>query len=98
MFAALLRFMLGGKQPPAPPPCRLTEHEALDIARRAVVEALPHYAGILADKMPLHVSGIEQTQQGVEWLIGTPTIGSGISLRIDDATATVIECVKWGVR
>jgi hypothetical protein len=33
-----------------------------------------------------------------EWAITTATIGSGHTVRIDDATGAVLELARWGVR
>ena len=83
---SMLRKLLG-KSAPARPPCRLTETEALQIARKE-----------LGGEMPLYVTKIAQTERGIEWQIGTATIGSGATISIDDATGAVIERGKWGIR
>lgn len=83
---SILRKLLG-KSAPARPSCRLTETEALQIAHNE-----------LGDATPLHVTKIAQTERGIEWQIGTATIGSGATISIDDATGAVIERGKWGVR
>ena len=69
------------------PPCRLTDAEALALAREA-----------LGGRMPLFVSGVSAAADGVVWTVGTATIGSGCWVSIDDATDTVLECRRWGVR
>jgi hypothetical protein len=83
---SLLRKLLG-KSDPTRPRCRLTETEALQIARNE-----------LGDATPLHVTRIARTERGIEWQIGTATIGSGATVSIDDATGAVIERGKWGIR
>jgi hypothetical protein len=86
-FMDLLRRLFGRAPARARPPCRLTEAQALDIARDAVAGA-----------SPLYVHDIVQTDAGVEWLIGTATVGSGTSIRISDANGEVLERRPWGVR
>jgi hypothetical protein len=81
------RRLLGGLAKPARPACRLSEHEALEIARAAVGAAQPCF-----------VQNVRQTEAGVEWLIGTASIGSGVTIRISDATGEVLERRPWGVR
>ena len=86
MVMSLLRKLLG-KSAPTRPTCRLTETEALEIARHALGAATP-----------LYVTRIARTERGIEWQIGTATIGSGVTISIDDATGAVIERGKWGIR
>ena len=83
---SLLRKLFG-KSAPMRPSCRLTETEALQIARNE-----------LGDATPLYVTGIARTERGIEWQIGTATVGSGTTISIDDATGVVIEQGRWGVR
>jgi hypothetical protein len=78
---------LFGRNSQKPPVCRLTNAQALEIASSSV-----------SSDTPLHVFRIEQTSDGIEWQIGTMTIGSGLSIRVDDRTGTIIECRPWGVR
>jgi hypothetical protein len=85
MIASLLQRLFS--HPPKRPACLLTETEALAIARTAVDTT-----------MPLHVTRVAQTGAGIEWQIGTATVGSGWTVRIDDASGAVIECRRWGVR
>lgn len=81
-----LRKMFGRPQD-SRPAYRLTELEALEIARCA-----------LDAPRPLHVVSVTQTDQGAQWLIGTATVGSGTTVRIDDTTGEVLERKRWGVR
>jgi hypothetical protein len=76
---ALLRKLFGRRAAPRPP-CRLTEAQALEIARGAVGVAKACY-----------VRDVVQSEAGVEWLIGTATLGSGRTIRISDATGEVLE-------
>jgi hypothetical protein len=82
----LWRRLLGGHAKPARPACRLSEGQALEIARAAV------------GAQPCFVQDVRQTDAGVEWLIGTTTIGSGVTIRVSDATGEVLERRPWGVR
>jgi hypothetical protein len=83
----LWRRLLGGHARSARPACRLAENQALDIARAAVSAA-----------QPCLVQDVQRTDAGIEWLIGTATIGSGVTFRISDATGEVLERRPWGVR
>ncbi len=88
MMFAFLKSIFGGTGRPA---TRLSEAEALGIGRKA-----------LASDMPLFVKHVKRRTDGpadrVEWVIGTATIGSGHTVRIDDATGTVLEVAPWGLR
>jgi hypothetical protein len=81
------RRLLGRLSKPARPACRLSEAEALEIARAATGAA-----------KPCLVQDVRQTDTGIEWLIGTATIGSGVTIRISDATGEVLEHRPWSVR
>jgi hypothetical protein len=73
------------------PATRLREAEALEIARKA-----------LQRDVPLFVSSVKRRSDGpadaIEWVIGTATVGSGQTVRIDDASGEVLEVARWGVR
>jgi hypothetical protein len=69
------------------PACRLTELEVLDIATRAI-----------GGNTTFYVRDVVQVGDKVEWHIGTATVGSGIVVRINDATGEIIERHRWGVR
>jgi hypothetical protein len=85
LFDVLRRFF---GRPSAPrPACRLTEAQTLEIA-----------GGVYKGRMPLYVQGVVQTEDGVEWRINTATVGSGVAIRISDATGEVLDCRGWGVR
>ena len=64
---------------------RLSREEALAIAATA-------YAGRMV------VLRIEQSASRALWVIGTPTVGSGHVVVIDDATGTIIANSAWGIR
>jgi hypothetical protein len=83
----LLRSLVGRPVVPARPRCRLTEEEAIEIARQA-----------LERDTPLYVQDVVQTEKGVEWLIGTATIGSGVAIRLSDESGKVVDCRRWGIR
>jgi len=88
MLFAFLKSIFGG---PGRPATRLSEREALEIAREA-----------LARDVPLFVKEVKRRSvgpaDGPEWVICTATIGSGHTVRIDDATGAVREVARWGVR
>jgi hypothetical protein len=44
------------------------------------------------------VRDVRRTDAGIEWLIGTATVGSGVTIRISDATGEILERRPWGVR
>jgi hypothetical protein len=83
----LLRSLVGRPAAPPRPRCRLTEGEAIEIARQA-----------LDRDTPLYVQDIVQTEKGVEWLIGTATIGSGVAIRLSDESGNIVDCRRWGIR
>jgi len=89
MMFAFLKSIFGGSSRPA---TRLSEAEAMEIARKALAR----------DDIPLFVKEVKRradgTADGLEWVIGTATIGSGYTVRIDDATGAVLEVARWGVR
>ena len=93
MMFAFLKSILGVTDPPAAgrPATRLSEAEALQIARKA-----------LQRDVPLFVSNVKRRSDGpantIEWVFGTATVGSGQTVRIDDASGKVLEVAPWGVR
>jgi hypothetical protein len=87
MFA-LLKSVFGGI---GRPPTRLSEAEALEIARTA----LRRDTSLFVRHVRRRADG---PADGLEWAIGTATIGSGHTVRIDDATGAVLEVARWGVR
>jgi|GEM_PF-2027410 hypothetical protein len=87
MIMSFWRTLFARRAAPERPDCRLTEMQALELARRAVTGT-----------RPLHVTEVVRTERGVEWRIGTGSVGSGVTLRIDDATGEILERRDWGVR
>ena len=81
-----VRSIVNGRSAPPRPPCRLSEAEALEIARAAL------------GSTSLFVEDVYQTVDGVEWRVGTATVGSGRTVRISDATGTTIDVTRWGIR
>jgi hypothetical protein len=75
---AVLRVRLY-RHGPARPPTRLTEEEAIAIATKA-----------LGGDTVLAVLDVVVTNDGVQWHIVTPTLGSGTEVYIDDATGAVL--------
>jgi len=92
MMFDFLKSIVGVTDRPADRPLtRLRKAEALEIARKA-----------LQRDVPLFVSSVKRRSDGpadsVEWVIGTATVGSGRTVRIDDASGEVLEVAPWGVR
>jgi hypothetical protein len=92
MMFDFLNVILGVTDRPTDRPAtRLREAAALEIARNA-----------LQRDVPLFVSRVRRRSDGpadrIEWLIGTATVGSGQTVRIDDASGEVLEVAPWGVR
>jgi hypothetical protein len=85
---AFLKSIFGRRVRPA---TRLSEAEALEIAGK-----------VLSCDMTLFVRDVKRRSDGqtdgAEWVIGTATIGSGRTVRIDDASGAVLEVARWGVR
>jgi hypothetical protein len=71
----------------ARPETRLSDEQAIEIARNEI-----------GDAIPLWVVDIEKTADGWEIHVGTATVGSGTTVRIDDSTGKVLEVEHWGVR
>jgi hypothetical protein len=88
MVYAFLKSIFGKAGRPA---TRLSEAEALEIARKA-----------LRRDVSLFVKDVKRSTggpaDGIEWVIGTATIGSGQTVRVDDRTGAVLEVARWGVR
>ena len=87
MMAQWLKRALGWPVTPARPPCRLSEAQARAIASRA-----------LRGETALITHDIVATDAGVEWRIGTATMGTGEVAHISDATGAVLRIERWGVR
>jgi hypothetical protein len=69
---------------------RLSQQDVLAIAATAATDAL------LADLMT--ITSVEQRDGRLIWHIGSATVGSGLTVTVDDATGEVIERKTWGVR
>ena len=87
MMAQWLKRALGWPVTPARPPCRLSEAQARAIASRA-----------LRGETALIVHDVIATDAGVEWRIGTATMGTGEAAHISDAAGAVLRIEQWGVR
>ncbi len=84
----LLRGLVGLS--PRRPATRLTEADALGLARKA----LP--AG--ASGAGLIVTGVQRNGPSLRWIVSTATVGSGTTMSVDDATGQVTEVTAWGLR
>jgi len=87
MILHWLKRLTGWPMTPTRPPCRLSEAQARAIASHA-----------LGGETALFVHDVIVTEAGVEWRIGTATIGSGEIAHISDATGAVLRIEQWGVR
>lgn len=83
----LLRRMFGIR---SEPPTRMTRDAALAAARAAATAA-----GLDVD---LGMTSIRREGDRTIWTVGTATVGSGVSIEIDDATGTAGPVTPWGVR
>jgi hypothetical protein len=93
MMFAFLKSILGVTDPPAAgrPAPRLREAEALEIARKALQRDVPLFVSKVKRRS-------DEPADAIEWMIGTATVGSGQTVRIDDASGEVLEVAPWGVR
>jgi hypothetical protein len=93
MMYAFLKSMLGmaDRSASSRPATRLNEAEALEIARKALQRDTP----LFVNEVKRRTDG---PTDGIEWVIGTATVGSGQTVRIDDASGDVLEVARWGVR
>ncbi|MGI4746360.1 MAG: hypothetical protein ACRYGI_06925 [Janthinobacterium lividum] len=83
-----LRRILGFS--PSRPPTRLTEPEALQIATGALTSS---FVG-----QNLIVMKVYKKEDNVLWTLTTATVGSGLSITVNDATSEVMTVAPWGVR
>jgi hypothetical protein len=74
-----LKDLIGRSRPSVLPATRLTEKEAVAIASKA-----------LGGATGLAVLDVLVTSHGVEWRIGTPTLGDSEEVFVDDATGAVL--------
>jgi hypothetical protein len=75
---------------PEPKPSLLSEQQARDVAETAVLGT--HHAGNMWMAELGHLDG------RLIWIVGSASVGSGITVTIDDATGDVISCKPWGIR
>ncbi len=92
MFRRLFRSWFGAGQDTESPGLqpRLREDEVLAIAGKAVG----------GDPIDEHfcVEELEEGSGALIWSVGSATVGSGLYVRVDDATGRVVEIKRWGVR
>lgn len=69
---------------------RLTREEALTLAKKAAAAA-----NVTEE---LTMSMVRKKGDRLLWVIGTPTVGSGWTVEIDDANGMVGPVQRWGVR
>jgi hypothetical protein len=85
MFALFRRLLFGSR-----PETRMTKQEVKVLADRAAEAA--HINRTLGFITVRNING------RITWVASTPTIGSGWSVTIDDATGEVGPVRRWGVR
>jgi hypothetical protein len=77
---------------PDPPQGRLDRERVLEIARAAAAAAgYPEAA-------ELWTTDLQTRGSAKIWVVSTPTIGSGLGVKIDDATEAVLSVRRWGLR
>ena len=76
---------------PKRPITRLTEAEAMALARHA----LPERA---ASKMLIVRRVGRDGTSGIKWSFSTATVGSGYGVTIDDQTGQASDIERWGIR
>ena len=82
-IAAMLRRLFFGS-PPEKPPTRLSEAQAISLAKQAASEHWLH------DK--LNIATAARGDNGaVVWIVETGGVGSHLTVIIDDATGTAID-------
>jgi hypothetical protein len=82
-----LRERLLGRRAPVG---RLDRERVLEIARSAAAG----YPG--ADRLAMTI--LETRGSATIWVVGTPTVGSGLIVEIDDATEAILSVRRWGLR
>ncbi len=90
MLKSIWRSALSELRGEPEPTAFLSAQQARDIAETAA--AATHHAGNMCVTEFVHRDG------RWVWVIGSGSVGSGITAIIDDATATVLSCEPWGVR
>ena len=86
MFSLLNRLLFGPHRPQA----RMTEQEVRALADRAAHAA--HIDRAFSLVVPRSIDG------RLTWVASTPTVGSGWSVTIDDATGEIGPVRRWGIR
>lgn len=87
MLSFLRRFIDRGRSSPK---SLLSAQQACDIAEKVVSGT--HCAGTM------NLSRLESRDGKLIWLVSSVTIGSGMTVTIDDATGAVIRSERWGIR
>lgn len=87
MLSFLRRFIDRGRSSPK---SLLSAQQACDIAENVVSGT--HCAGTM------NLSRLESRDGKLIWLVSSVTIGSGMTVTIDDATGAVIRSERWGIR
>ena len=72
------------------PTTRMTQEEVVVIAQRAAAGS-----GLVDD---LTTTSIVRQDGRLTWIVATPTVGSGRTVAVDDATGVASLANDWGVR
>jgi hypothetical protein len=75
---------------PAAPQGRLDRERVLEIARAA--------AAGYPEAAELAMANLQTRGSAKVWIVGTPTVGSGLIVDIDDATEAVLSVGRFGLR
>ncbi len=86
MFTLFRRLLLG----PPRPETRMSEEEV-----KGLVDAAARKARV---DTPLSRINVRNINGRITWVASTPTMGSGWSVTIDDATGEVGRVRRWGFR
>jgi hypothetical protein len=87
VLAQFRRLLFGA---PPPPETRMTNEEVTALAAEAFAKARINDAHIWPT--------VEYIEGRLIWIIGTPAVGSGSTVHIDDATGEVGPVEHWGFR
>ena len=75
---------------PEEPVTRLAREDALQIAKQDAA------AAGLAEELTM--TTVRKEGDRLLWVVGTPTVGSGWTVEIDDATGMAGPATRWGTR
>ncbi len=68
------------------------------LTREAAVAAAETAARAAGIDQRLEMTRVRRNGDRIEWLVGTATVGSGVTVVVDDATGIAGPVERWGVR